>query len=678
MSGICGIIRFDGKPVKKEEIQKMLDMMKIQGYDAEGIWVDGSVGLGHKMLCTTPEPIHEKQPLIGEDDNLVLVADARLDNRTELIEKLDRKETNFDKVTDADLILWSYQKWGNNCPSYFNGDFAFAIWNNKENKLFVSRDRFGIRQFYYYYNKEILIFATYIEPIFSSGFLKRVVDIQSVKKYIKFSALDRTESFFEEIKRLPSSNWMTISKNQFKVARYWYPEKIQTNTTLSLDEAAKKFSILFHNAVKASLRSSHPVSVELSGGLDSSSIYSIAISMNMTQPFSAHTMQHKGLPSDETYYIEQLEKKFKSDILKFDINKIDFKKHNLSNFYSKFPDSPQRGNFIEFVMKNRILAKRGVRVIITGIGADEVLGGDDSFMLQYLKNLKFVRLFKTLRCIGRRAQSRSIFIKYIFSLFFVDPLKESINKIIKYVQSKRFFKNNFDKSTLDLEEIELDKEVDNNYIELFGLDFLSPRFSYWIDFNALQNYSNDGIEVRHPFFDTKLVEFIISLPPEYLHHCGKYKNILKLAMNGTVPDKVLYRNNKTSLVPGIKLQMKKIFTDSNIYHQNLIYLKLLKKETSKHLTSQYFSGKITTKDLLKLWVVSNLENWLKLKKGNIRMLASMKKDSDIKKYTKPKVKNLGKIGSKTKYGKSKSGSDGTSSTHYNPGHDSGFGGASAG
>jgi len=677
MSGICGIIRFDGKPVKKEEIQKMLDVTKIQGHDAEGIWGDGSVGLGHKMLCTTPESLYEKQPLVCEDDNLVLVADARLDNRAELIEKLDRKETNFNKITDADLILWSYQKWRNSCPNYFNGDFAFVIWDNKENKLFVSRDRFGIRQFYYYYNKNILIFATYVEPIYASGLLKRVVDIQSVKKYIKFSALDRNESFFEEIKRLPSSNWMTISKNQFKMERYWYPEKIQTNTTLSLDEAAKKFSILFHNAVEASLRSSHIVSVELSGGVDSSSIYSVAMSMNRIQLFAAHTMQHKGLPSDETYYIEELEKKFKSDILRFDINEIDFKKHNLSNFYSKFPDSPQRGNFIEFIMKNSILAKRGTRVVTTGMGADEVLGGDDAFMLQYFKNFKFVKLFKTLRCIGRRAQSRSLFMKFVFSLFLVDPLKEGIDRALEYVQAKRFLKSSADKSTFGLKEIELDKKVDNDYIELFGLDFLSPHFSYWIDFNALQNYSNDGIEVRYPFFDTKLVEFIISLPPEYLHHCGKYKNILKMAMDGTVPDKVLYRNNKTSLVPGIKLQIKKIFTDLNIDHQNLIHLKLLKKETSRHLTSQYFSGKITTKDLLKLWIVSNLENWLELNKGNIRMLASMKKDSDIKKYSKPEVKNLGKIGSKTQYGKSKSGSDGTSSTYYNPGHDSGFGGASS-
>ena len=614
MSAICGIIRFDDRTVNKEKIQKMLDAMEIQGSDAEGIWIDGSVGLGHKMLCTTPESLYEKQPLLCEDDNLVLVADGRLDNRTELIEKLDRKETNFDKVTDADLILWSYQKWGKNSPSYLNGDFAFAIWNNKEKNLFVSRDRFGIRQFYYHYNKEILIFSTYIEPIYSLGFLNRIIDIRSVKKYMKFSALERSESFFEGVKRLPSSTWMIISKNQFKMERYWYPEKIQTNTTMSLDEAAKKFAILFHNAVKASLRSSHPVSVELSGGLDSSSIYSVAMSMKMTQPFMAHTMQHKGLASDETYYIEQLEKKFKSDIIKFDINEIDFKKYNLSHFYSKFPNHPQSGNFIEFVMKNRILSKRGIRVIITGMGADEVLGGDDSFMLQYLKDFKFVQLFKTLRCIGQRAQSRSIFMKFIFRLFFVDPLKDITHKAIQYMQSIRLFNNSIDKGIPDLKEMELDKAVENQYIELFGLDFLSSRFSYWIDFNALQNYGNDGIEVRHPFFDTKLVEFIISLPPEYLYHCGKYKNILKLAMDGTVPDKVLYRNNKTSLVPGIALQMKKIFSDSNISHQNLINLELLKKETSEHLTSQYFSGNIPLEKFLHLWGISNLEKWLEVNK----------------------------------------------------------------
>lgn len=132
MSGICGIVRFDGKPVEPEEIQKMLHTMPNCGHDAEGIRVDGSVGFGHRMLWTTPESLHENQPLVSKDGNLIVTADARLDNRDELFEKLAIKEKDFSIVTDIDLILWSYQKWGEDCPKHLTGDIAGAIWDKKK------------------------------------------------------------------------------------------------------------------------------------------------------------------------------------------------------------------------------------------------------------------------------------------------------------------------------------------------------------------------------------------------------------------------------------------------------------------------------------------------------------------------------------------------------------------
>ena len=157
MSGICGIVRFDGKPAENIKIQKMLDVMHNCGNDAEKIWVAGSIGFGHKMLWTTPESFHEKQPLVSDDGNLILTADARIDNREEIFELLDVGEKKNDVVTDANLILRSYLKWGEECPKYLIGDYAFAIWDTESNKLYCARDTMGIKQFYYYMNEACFI-----------------------------------------------------------------------------------------------------------------------------------------------------------------------------------------------------------------------------------------------------------------------------------------------------------------------------------------------------------------------------------------------------------------------------------------------------------------------------------------------------------------------------------------
>ncbi len=141
MSRICGIIYFDGTSVKKEEIQKMLDSMQNMNDDMQNVWVEKNVGFGHNMFCTTPESLHESQPLISQNGNVILTSDSRIDNRDKLFERFEINEDNFDIVTDIDLILWAYEKWGKECVQYLIGDFSFALWDVKRQELICSRDR---------------------------------------------------------------------------------------------------------------------------------------------------------------------------------------------------------------------------------------------------------------------------------------------------------------------------------------------------------------------------------------------------------------------------------------------------------------------------------------------------------------------------------------------------------
>src|SRR5262249_21169187 len=169
MSGIFGIHFLNGAPVSDPQLKRMSGLLAHRGPDGEGRWCDHSVGLGHRMLCTTPEAITEQVPLVDRAGSLVITADARLDNRVELISALGVSANS----SDGELILAAYRKWGEACPEHLLGDFAFAIWDARDQSLFCARDHFGVRPFYYYLSQSIFVFATEIKALFSMPEVQR-------------------------------------------------------------------------------------------------------------------------------------------------------------------------------------------------------------------------------------------------------------------------------------------------------------------------------------------------------------------------------------------------------------------------------------------------------------------------------------------------------------------------
>ena len=165
MSGIIGIHYLDGRPVDRENLTKMVDILAHRGPDGADIWVDGCVGLGHRMLWTTPESLIEKLPLENQRGDLVITADARIDNRDELIAALQINNRPSDKVVDSELILAAYEKWGEDCPEHLLGDFAFAIWDERRELLFCARDHFGVKPFYYYFANNTFAFGSEIKAL---------------------------------------------------------------------------------------------------------------------------------------------------------------------------------------------------------------------------------------------------------------------------------------------------------------------------------------------------------------------------------------------------------------------------------------------------------------------------------------------------------------------------------
>ena len=166
MSGIAGAYySFDGRPVEKTDIEKMLNIIVHRGPDGSRIWTDGPIGFGHRMLWTTPESLNEKLPFSNKTEELSITADARIDNRDELISTFDLPGRSRQTIADSELILTAFEKWGEGCPERLLGDFSFAIWDSRKNRLFCARDHMGIKPFYYYLSDKLFVFASEIKAL---------------------------------------------------------------------------------------------------------------------------------------------------------------------------------------------------------------------------------------------------------------------------------------------------------------------------------------------------------------------------------------------------------------------------------------------------------------------------------------------------------------------------------
>jgi asparagine synthase (glutamine-hydrolysing) len=211
MSGIVGLWRLDGQPVARAELMRMAESLAHRGPDGGGVWNDGAVGLAHRMLRTTPESFREWLPLANATGDLILTADARIDNREELIAELGLADRPLDEISDSRLILGAYEKWGEGCPEKLLGDFAFAIWDGRCRRLFCARDHVGVKPFYYYRSARVFAFASEIKALLSLGAVPRQLNEVRVADHLVGNFADRTITFYRDIFRLPAAHSMTVT-----------------------------------------------------------------------------------------------------------------------------------------------------------------------------------------------------------------------------------------------------------------------------------------------------------------------------------------------------------------------------------------------------------------------------------------------------------------------------------
>jgi asparagine synthase (glutamine-hydrolysing) len=555
MSGIVGVYYLDGRPVERDDVERMVESIPYRGPDGSGVWTDGSVGLGHQMLWTTPESLHEKLPLTNHTRDLTLTADARIDNRDELIDALNLNGRPRETITDSELILVAYEKWGEQCPEKLLGDFSFAIWDKRKQKIFCARDPIGIKPFYYFFNGKTFRWSSEPKAIFEDKTIPKEPNLQLICLYLLNRFDEREETLYQNIYRLPPSHFMVLENGQIRKGQYWDIDPNHSIRYKTDAEYAEHFLTLFKEAVKVRLRSHGPVGAWLSGGLDSSSIVCTAQKLYRENSvpnhgFETFSVVFDTFTCDERNYIDEVVRKWdiKKNYVTYEKNLswVDFEK---TRCYPDVAYSPTLLCTGPVLMEAQ---EKGIKVMLDGIGGDEFLALDFNHLTDLLVKGS---IFKLIAQIKHDAALSShslsfLFLNYCMKPLIPRPMKTGLRFLLKP------FRGNGIPSWMNIDYLK--KE---GLSERLKTRVPSPRFPTHAQQKIYEvlyygwgtNVAQEGAERfsaifssenRYPFFDRRLVEFSIALPVEQRWRNEVSKAILRRAMEGILPESVKNRKDK--------------------------------------------------------------------------------------------------------------------------------------
>lgn len=280
MSAIAGIVKIDNGPVSNEHSRSIMKSLEIFPADDVQTWENEGIFLGCHAQWITPESIGERLPFYDEEKKLALTADAIIDNRDELFERLQVSNEKRKTITDSELILLSYHKWGEQSPKYLIGDFAFIIWDERNRQLFAARDFSGGRTLYYVRNDHQFAFCTTIQPLLTLPFVERKLSEKWIAEYLAIPGMNDTVDTsitpYACIEQLPPSHTIKIANGEVKLSRYLTLRQGERLRLKSNDEYIEAFQDVFQTAINSRLRTYRNVGAHLSGGLDSGAIASFA------------------------------------------------------------------------------------------------------------------------------------------------------------------------------------------------------------------------------------------------------------------------------------------------------------------------------------------------------------------------------------------------------------------
>ena len=372
MCGIAGILHFDrARPAADALVRRMTSTLVHRGPDGDGYFTHGCVGLGHRRLSIIDLATGD-QPFISADGNLALVYNGELYNYLEIRRDLKSRGRHFRTESDTEVLLQAYDEWGTDCLSRFNGMWAFALWDEKRERLFCARDRLGEKPFYYALWNDSLIFGSEMKALFAAG-VPRDVNEEMLDALLCFGYLPAPYTFYSAIRKLPAGCYLTAQAGRVDVQRYWdVPSRPAEELRTDAPAVYREFEELFEDSVRLRMRSDVPVGAFLSGGLDSASVVA-AMSAASSAPIKTCTIGFDSSGGDERALARLVARKFNTDHVESVVEPehADLLLKKLAwHFDEPFGDTSALPTY-----EVSRIARKLVTVVLTGDGGDEVLGG---------------------------------------------------------------------------------------------------------------------------------------------------------------------------------------------------------------------------------------------------------------------------------------------------------------
>jgi len=606
---MCGIAGFIDHSLSADNsnllIEQMLQSIAHRGPDNRSKWKDMPVVFGHNRLTIIDLSDAANQPM--EYDNTCITYNGEIYNYIEIKKELEVKGYVFKTNSDTEVILAAYREWGTNCVKKFVGMWAFALWDKGNKTLFCSRDRFGIKPFYYIHSGAKFYFGSEYKPLKITPVFHNRINLNQVSRGLQLGwCTYRDETYYETITQLPEACNLVFKEDKVTIEKYWDLD-LSKRFSGSFDERKQKFFELFSDSIRLHMRSDVEVGACLSGGLDSSSIASSVSTIFPGTKFRTFTIFYSGKNEvDERPWVDEVLKKYPTlDAHHFSPTDDDIAEHfSKANYQADVPLSASSHFSQYFVMQ--LAAKNKIKVLLDGQGSDEMLAG---YMHSFYR--LFAGYFTSLQIRKYATQILWLAINQKYSPFKIVDVKLKSLLSAFFSEQKLYeleyknylpFLSNDDSINFTLGKMK-GSRLNNFLYHLMSTTSL-PTLLQYEDRNSMAF----SIESRVPFLDHRLVEFVFSLSDEDKIKNGTTKFILRNSLKDILPEKVAERKDKKGFVtPGEVKWLRgplKYLLESDLREMDFINQKKAIK-----VIRQFKGGNDKSANLV--WRLATLNDWLK-------------------------------------------------------------------
>jgi asparagine synthase (glutamine-hydrolysing) len=606
MCGIAGILNLDGTSVDARLLQRMTAVLAHRGPDGEGFYTDGALGLGHRRLRIIDLSERGKQPLSNEDKTVWVTFNGEIYNYRELRASLTKRGHIFYSNTDTEVVVHAFEEGGIACLKRLNGMFAFGLWDARRRKLYLVRDRIGIKPLFYYVDDKRLIFASEIKAILRHQAVERRVNLKALHAFLSLNYTPAPYTLFEGVEQLLPGHYLVCdSAGNVSDHEYW-DLKYAVDDSHSEEEYVARFQEMLQEAVRKRLMSDVPFGAFLSGGLDSSSVV-YWMTQCLDTPVKTFSIAFAEDSYDESGYAravaECCQTRHHERVVHPDAVEV------LPTIVWHAEEPTADSSMIPMYYLAR-MAREQVTMALSGDGADETLAGYETYQAYYLARLYrllpgwlrrrlIAPLVDALPVSDARVSWDFKLKRFVHGAELGDERGHAYWRIIFDEEAKRLlYRADVREALCDGETFDLYRtyfQRTNSWHPLDQLLYVDTRFYLPNDMLVKVDRMTmaHGLEARVPFLDHELVEFLATVPPRFkLRRMVQKKYLLKRTLRGRLPDQVLSRPKQGFNVPkGIWIKNElKVFVADTLSLGNISAMGLFEPNAVADLLTEHWQG----------------------------------------------------------------------------------------